>query len=68
MEYLHGQFVVHFDLKCDNLLCDLRDPGRPVVKIGDLGLSKVGRGACAYVYVYVWGRHAWRVCVCESVA
>ncbi|KAG2487029.1 hypothetical protein HYH03_014275 [Edaphochlamys debaryana] len=40
MEYLHGQFVVHFDLKCDNLLCDLRDPVRPVVKIGDLGLSK----------------------------
>ncbi len=41
MEYLHGQFVVHFDLKCDNLLCDLRDPSRPIVKIGDLGLSKV---------------------------
>ena len=43
MEYLHGQFVVHFDLKCDNLLCDLRDPSRPTVKIGDLGLSKVRR-------------------------
>lgn len=42
MEYLHGQYVVHFDLKCDNLLCDLRDPQRPVIKIGDLGLSKVG--------------------------
>ncbi|GLC67062.1 hypothetical protein PLESTF_000510900 [Pleodorina starrii] len=40
MEYLHSQFMVHFDLKADNLLCDLRDPGRPVVKIGDLGLSK----------------------------
>ncbi|GFR48701.1 hypothetical protein Agub_g10657, partial [Astrephomene gubernaculifera] len=40
MEYLHSQSVVHFDLKADNLLCDLRDPGRPVVKIGDLGLSK----------------------------
>ncbi|EFJ42097.1 hypothetical protein VOLCADRAFT_121569 [Volvox carteri f. nagariensis] len=40
MEYLHGQYLVHFDLKCDNLLCDLRDPSRPVVKIGDLGLSK----------------------------
>lgn len=40
MEYLHGQYVVHFDLKCDNLLCDLRDPQRPVIKIGDLGLSK----------------------------
>lgn len=40
MEYLHSQQVVHFDLKCENLLCDLRDLERPVVKIGDLGLSK----------------------------
>ncbi|GIL68399.1 hypothetical protein Vafri_21652 [Volvox africanus] len=40
MEYLHNQYLVHFDLKCDNLLCDLRDPARPIVKIGDLGLSK----------------------------
>ncbi|GER27808.1 protein kinase-like protein [Striga asiatica] len=29
MEYLHGKNIVHFDLKCENLL------------IGDLGLSKV---------------------------
>lgn len=40
MEYLHSHHVVHFDLKCDNLLADLRDPHRPAVKIGDLGLSK----------------------------
>ena len=40
MDYLHSQCMVHFDLKCDNLLCDLRDLQRPVVKIGDLGLSK----------------------------
>ena len=40
MEYLHSQQVVHFDLKCDNLLADLRDPRQPLVKIGDMGLSK----------------------------
>ena len=40
MEYLHSQRVVHFDLKCDNLLADLRDMRQPLVKIGDVGLSK----------------------------
>ena len=40
MEYLHSQQVVHFDLKCDNLLADLRDPRQPLVKVGDVGLSK----------------------------
>ena len=40
MEYLHSQSIVHFDLKADNLLCDLRDLGNPVVKVGDLGLSQ----------------------------
>lgn len=40
MEYLHSQRVVHFDLKCDNLLADLRDTRQPTVKIGDVGLSK----------------------------
>ncbi|GAX83856.1 hypothetical protein CEUSTIGMA_g11281.t1 [Chlamydomonas eustigma] len=40
MEYLHSQQVVHFDLKSDNFLCDLRDPLSPIVKIGDLGLSQ----------------------------
>ena len=34
MEYLHSQGVVHFDLKGENLLCDLRDLARPVVKVG----------------------------------
>lgn len=29
----HPQGIVHFDLKCDNLLCDLRDLMRPVVKV-----------------------------------
>ncbi|XP_047321960.1 uncharacterized protein LOC124925883 [Impatiens glandulifera] len=41
MEYLHGKNIVHFDLKSDNLLVNLRDPYRPICKVGDLGLSKV---------------------------
>ncbi|KAG7945537.1 hypothetical protein I3843_15G157300 [Carya illinoinensis] len=41
MEYLHGKNIVHFDLKSDNLLVNLRDPDRPICKVGDLGLSKV---------------------------
>ena len=41
MEYLHGKNLIHFDLKADNLLCDLRDLTRPVVKVSDLGLAKL---------------------------
>eukprot|EP01018_Ginkgo_biloba_P021368 Gb_34649 [translate_table: standard] len=41
MEYLHGKNIVHFDLKCDNLLVNMKDPHRPICKIGDLGLSKI---------------------------
>lgn len=33
MEYLHAKNIVHFDLKCDNLLVNLRDPHRPVCKV-----------------------------------
>ncbi|XP_061369773.1 uncharacterized protein LOC133312565 isoform X2 [Gastrolobium bilobum] len=33
MEYLHGKNIVHFDLKSDNLLVNLRDPHRPICKI-----------------------------------
>ncbi|KAK2973629.1 hypothetical protein RJ640_029621 [Escallonia rubra] len=41
MEYLHGKNIVHFDLKSHNFLMNMRDPLRPVCKIGDLGLSKI---------------------------
>ncbi|XVF33819.1 hypothetical protein REPUB_Repub18cG0003500 [Reevesia pubescens] len=43
MEYLHSKNIVHFDLKCDNLLVNLKDPSRPICKVGDLGLSKIKR-------------------------
>ncbi|KAI8523186.1 hypothetical protein RHMOL_Rhmol13G0054000 [Rhododendron molle] len=43
MEYLHLKIIVHFDLKCDNLLVNLRDPQRPICKIGDFGLSRIKR-------------------------
>lgn len=32
-------------MQCDNLLCDLRDLNKPVVRIGDLGLSKLKKGS-----------------------
>eukprot|EP01018_Ginkgo_biloba_P039929 Gb_25639 [translate_table: standard] len=41
MEYLHGKNIVHFDLKCENLLVNMRDTQRPICKVGDLGLSKI---------------------------
>jgi serine/threonine protein kinase len=41
MEYLHEKGVVHFDLKCENLLVNMRDPHRLVCKMNDMGLSKV---------------------------
>ena len=43
MEYLHLKNIVHFDLKCDNLLVNLGDPERPVCKVGDFGLSRIKR-------------------------
>jgi serine/threonine protein kinase len=33
MEYLHGKNIVHFDLKSDNLLVNLRDAQRPICKV-----------------------------------
>ncbi|XP_054805057.1 uncharacterized protein LOC129308082 isoform X2 [Prosopis cineraria] len=41
MEYLHFKNIVHFDLKCDNLLVNLGDPERPVCKVADFGLSRI---------------------------
>jgi len=41
MQYLHEKNIVHFDLKCDNLLVNMRDHHRPICKIGDMGLSKI---------------------------
>ncbi|CAK9158849.1 unnamed protein product [Ilex paraguariensis] len=43
MEYLHSKNIVHFDLKCDNLLVNLKDPLQPICKVGDFGLSKIKR-------------------------
>lgn len=38
MEYLHSKNIVHFDLKCDNLLVNLKDPLRPICKVFDAPL------------------------------
>ncbi|XP_023767324.1 uncharacterized protein LOC111915914 isoform X1 [Lactuca sativa] len=43
MEYLHWKNIVHFDLKCENLLVNMGDPHRPVCKVGDFGLSRIKR-------------------------
>ncbi|KAL4578460.1 hypothetical protein LXL04_014583 [Taraxacum kok-saghyz] len=45
MEYLHLKNIVHFDLKCDNLLVNMGDPDRPVCKVGDFGLSRMKRNS-----------------------
>eukprot|EP00854_Cymbomonas_tetramitiformis_P002359 gene2359-3089_t len=41
LEYLHWRRVIHFDVKGDNILADVRDLRNPVGKVGDLGLAKL---------------------------
>ena len=57
LEYLHTRRVVHFDVKTDNLLGDLRDLSNPVVKIADMGLSK--RKATTFVSGNMRGTLPW---------
>lgn len=40
MKYLHSRNVIHFDIKAENFLCDLRELTAPIVKVADVGLSK----------------------------
>lgn len=44
MEYLHLKNIVHFDLKCDNLLVNLRDPERPICKV----IFNISNISCTY--------------------
>ncbi|XP_047309270.1 uncharacterized protein LOC124912669 [Impatiens glandulifera] len=43
MEYLHMKNIIHFDLKCENLLVNMGDHQRPICKVGDFGLSRIKR-------------------------
>lgn len=40
MQHMHSAGFVHLDLKASNLCLDLRDPARPVCKVGDMGLAR----------------------------
>lgn len=51
MEYLHLKDIVHFDLKCDNLLVNLRDSQRPICKVYDCRKPFLALKA---VFFYIW--------------
>lgn len=40
MKYLHFRNMIHFDVKAENFLCDLKDLTHPIIKAADVGLSK----------------------------
>ena len=48
MEYLHSKNIVHFDLKCDNLLVNLKDPLRPICKVRIMALHISGYSSSQY--------------------
>jgi serine/threonine protein kinase len=48
MEYLHSKNIVHFDLKCDNLLVNLKDPLRPICKVSIIALHISGNSSSYY--------------------
>jgi serine/threonine protein kinase len=50
MEYLHSKNIVHFDLKCDNLLVNLKDPLRPICKVSIAALCVSGNIHPVYAY------------------
>lgn len=41
MEYLHSKNIVHFDLKCENLLVNMRDAHRPICKVENFVFCRI---------------------------
>ena len=59
MEYLHGKNVVHFDIKCENLLVNLRDTQRPICKV------IIWEPFISIIMYFVWSME-WKVYFCIS--